>query len=369
MKKRLLLLSFAFCTTFSFAQITISNSDFASAGDTFRVSTAAGFGINDLDSSGANRTWDYSTLTALTQTIDTFVAVGATPLLYQFYFNNQFVYPATKATVATKISVPALPAGVPITLSNAYGFYKVNSTAFSQVGFGATISGIPTSIPYDSLDYVYRFPMNFGNSDSCNYKFQLSIPNIGYLRRRAKRVNVVDGWGTLITPYGSFNTLRVKSTTYATDTIYITQLMFGTQIVQDPSVEYKWIGTNSGIPYLTINANADSIPLITTVRYRDSIRPVISIGLQDIKNPLHHFQVYPNPSEEQSLISFQQETAGKVSVELYHSNGKKVRSLLEATLPEGVNFIPLDLSKESSGLYLIRISNNNFSLSKKISRL
>ena len=250
MKKILLVSLFAFCVSLSQAQITITKNDFAIAGDTFRVSNAAGFGITNVDSTGANMTWDYSTLTALTQTVDTFVSVSSTPFLYQFYFNNAIIYPNTKATVATKINVPALPAGAPITLTNAYGFYKVNTAAFSQVGFGATISGLPTSIPYDSLDYVYRFPMNYGNMDSCKYKFQLSIPNIGYLRRRASRVNEIDGWGTLITPFGTFSTLRVKSTTYATDTIYITSISFGTQIVQAPSVEYKWIGTNSGIPYL-----------------------------------------------------------------------------------------------------------------------
>jgi hypothetical protein len=369
MKKQLLFIAFLINAAISNAQITITNADFATAGDTFRISTSGGFGITDLDSTGPNRIWDYSNLTALSQTIDTFVSVSSTPILYQFYFNNQFLYPLTKATVATKINVPLLPPGVPLTLSNAFGFYKVNSTAFSQVGFGATISGLPTSIPYDSLDFVYRFPMNFGNTDSCNYKFQLSIPNIGYLRRRAKRVNEVDGWGTLITPFGTFSTLRIKSTTYATDTVYISQLMFGTQIVQQPAVEYKWIGTNGGIPYLTINASADSIPIITTVRYQDSIRPVISIGVNEIKNQLEDLTLYPNPTDGAALLSFHQEKAGKVYIEIYESSGKFIRTLFEANLPEGLNYLPVDLSKEAKGLYFVRVKNDDFSISKKINRL
>lgn len=369
MKKTFLLFILALFSIYTKAQITITKNDFAIAGDTFRISNSAGLGISNVDSTGANMTWDYSNLIALNQTVDTFVAVTSTPFLYQLYFNNQFVYPNTKATVATKINVPALPAGAPITLSNAYGFYKVNVAAFAQVGFGATISGLPTSIPYDSLDYVYRFPMNYGNVDSCKYKFQLSLPGIGYLRRRARRVNEVDGWGTLITPFGTFNTLRVKSTTYATDTIYITSLSFGTQIVQQPTVEYKWIGTNSGIPYLTINATADSIPLITSVSYRDSLRQTISIGVKPLENKLADFAIYPNPMNAQSVLTFTQEHAGKVELELYDASGKLIRTLQKGTMPKGLNVYPLDLSKENAGLYFVKIKNESVTLTKKISRL
>lgn len=367
MKKNLLLLCLTLAFAAAKAQITITKNDFAIAGDTFRVSNASGIGINNLDTTGANITWDYSSLTALTQTVDTFVAVSSTPFLYQLYFNNQFTYPNTKATVATKIATPALPPGAPITISNSYGFYKVNTAAFAQVGFGATISGLPTSIPYDSLDYVYRFPMNYLNEDSCKYKFQLSLPGIGYLRRRATRVNIVDGWGTLITPFGTFNTLRVKSTTYATDTIYITQLMFGTQIVQQPTVEYKWIGVNSGIPYLTINATDGPLQTVTSVSYRDSIRPVISIGLAE-QNEINNMLVYPNPADAKSILSFEQKQSGKVKIELYSANGKLIRMLTDAYLPQGLNVIPIDLTAETSGLYFVRIKNDSYSVTKKLSR-
>jgi Secretion system C-terminal sorting domain len=369
MKKIVLLFAITFYFLPASAQITITKNDFAIAGDTFRISTAAGLGITNLDSTGANMTWDYSNLTALTQTVDTFVTVGSTPILYQLYFNNQFIYPNTKATVATKINLPTLPPGAPITLSNAYGFYKVNTAAYAQVGFGATISGLPTSIPYDSLDYVYRFPMNYNNIDSCKYKFQLSIPNIGYLRRRARRVNEVDGWGTLITPFGSFNTLRVKSTTYATDTIYISQLMFGTQIVQQPTVEYKWIGTNGGIPYLTINATADSTPVITSVEYRDSLRPTFSLGTVEQKNSVSELTVYPNPTNDYSLLSFNQKQADKVTVELYNSNGSFIKRIVDTHFPAGNNLIPIDLRAIPAGLYFVHIKGTGFSLTKELSRL
>ncbi len=368
MKKIVLLLSILFIVEKSKAQISITKNDFAVAGDTFRVSNASGIGINNLDSTGANITWDYSSLAALTQSVDTFVAVSSTPFLYQLYFNNQFLYPNTKASVATKIPVPALPAGAPITLSNAYGFYKVNTAAYAQVGFGATISSLPTSIPYDSLDYVYRFPMNFGNQDSCKYKFQLSLPSIGYLRRRATRLNKVDGWGTLITPFGTFNTLRVKSTTYATDTIYISQLMFGTQIIQQPTVEYKWIGVNSKIPYLTINASDGPLKTVTSVTYRDSLRPVFSVGIVD-ENKINALSLFPNPAEAKSLLTFEQKRGGNVSIELYDATGKLVQQVYNNYLPSGLNAFPLDLTGNKSGLYFVRIKNDSFSITKKLNRI
>ena len=369
MKKYILVSSLVLFFGLSKAQITISKNDFANAGDTFRISTASGVGINNVDSTGANMIWDYSSLTSLSQTVDTFVSVASTPALYQFYFNNQFLYPNTKATIATKISLPSIPSGAGITISNAIGYAKVNSISYAQVGFGATISGIPTSIPYDSVDYQYRFPMNYGNVDSCKYKFQISIPSLGYLRRRASRVNHVDGWGTLITPYGTFQTLRVKSFIYATDTIYISAIMFGTQLVQPTSIEYKWIGIHSGIPYLQINANDGVIPTITSVMYRDSLRPSIFTGVNNLENPVSDIEIYPNPSNAQSILSFLQTKSSRVSIEIYDATGKMIDEVYSNMLPEGFTTFSINLSNKATGLYFVRIKNDTFSVVKKLNKI
>src|SRR6185369_9997600 len=79
------------------------------------------------------------------------------------------------------------------------------------------------------------------------------IPNFGYYRKQQTRTNEVDGWGTLITPFGTFNTLRVKSTLNITDSIYLDTLGFGLTIPRQTIVEYKWLAPGKKIPVLEVD--------------------------------------------------------------------------------------------------------------------
>jgi hypothetical protein len=84
--------------------------------DTLRLSVAGPIlpaGVPPLTQRGANQTWNYSALTANSQRVEQFVAVGTLPAFYQLYFgalggNN-------RATVASPQAFP-LPANAPVTL-------------------------------------------------------------------------------------------------------------------------------------------------------------------------------------------------------------------------------------------------------------
>jgi len=115
--------------------------------------------------------------------------------------------------------------------------------------------------------------MNYLNKDSSNSSISLPIPNLGYYGKRQKRVNQVDGWGTLITPYGTFNTLRIKSTLTINDTIYLDTLHAGFTIPRPIAYEYKWFSAGSKIPMLEIDATAAGGNNVTIARvnWRDSL--------------------------------------------------------------------------------------------------
>ena len=75
---------------------------------------------------------------------------------------------------------------------------------------------------------------------------------MGYYGQSGHRVNLVDGWGTLITPFGTFQTLRVISTIDAIDTVYNTSLSAGTNIPRPLKYEFKWLATGKKIPVLNL---------------------------------------------------------------------------------------------------------------------
>lgn len=337
------------------AQITITNSDMPLVNDTLRVSNTGNVGTSDPTLTDTNYTWDYTHLTYLNQKIDTFVSVNTTPFLYQLYFNNSIIYPNTKSDLAVHVATPTLTTG--LTLSDVYNYYKKPSTQYTQTGFGAKINGVPTSVRFDSLDVIYRFPMNYGNEDSCISKYALNVPSLLYYGQRKKRVNEVDGWGTLKTPFGTFQTLRIKTTLYTTDTIYLSALSFGTTINRPTEVQYKWLGANSRIPLLQINTIGSAV---TSVVYRDSARAnLFPSGLAE-KNSNANFVVYPSPVSSEINIDHTLDKTGDVMIELYDIIGNKITTLYSGQQQQGNFHFNANIEKLSlsNGMYILKIVTN-----------
>ena len=321
---------FALIAIASSAQITITKADMPVANDTFRISTATIIGIPDPTITGANYTWDYSTLMPTIQNKDTFFTVSATPFAYQFYFNNSFLYPNYKANVAHKGDNVNFFGQV--TLTSVFNYYKSLTTQYTHLGFGANINGIPTSVKYDSVDVLYHFPLNYLNTDSGVFKYLVNIPTIGSYGQRTKRVNNVEGWGTVITPFGTFQCLKVRSTLYVTDTIYYTNFSQGFKF-SHTDYEYKWLVNGKKIPVLQINKAGSAI---TSVTYLDSLRSgVPQVGI--IENSVNEisFIAYPNPVSDQLNINYSLEKPASVKIELLNVVGQSISTFVDQKQTEG----------------------------------
>ena len=172
---------------------------------------------------GANQTWNYAGLTAISQRVEQYVTVtsvtAATPA-YAFYF-GALLGGVNRATVASPQSLP-LPAGLPVAPTDSYQFFNLSAATaatqdFRSVGFGASLGGVPVPVTYASQaqqDVIYRFPLSFASqADSSNSFFSTptAIATVGYLSQKRKRVNRPDAWGTLTTPFGTFPSHREGS--------------------------------------------------------------------------------------------------------------------------------------------------------------
>jgi gliding motility-associated-like protein len=276
--KKLLLASVIFLNLYHVsAQITITKADMPSLNDNILISVNTSLANFHPDSTGANYTWDYSKLIPDSQRYVKFVSAISTP--YPYFFNSSY---GTRNYTPDALPWSLIGGGAPPT--NAYNFYSNSSASYSIIGAGLTEG--TTAIPefYSAADRVYAFPMNYLNKDSSNSAFSLNLPNQGYYGKRQKRVNHVDGWGTLITPYGTFNALRVKSTLTITDTIYLDTIHAGFAIPRAIAYEYKWFSAGSKIPMLEVDATAAGGNNVTIVRanWRDSamIQPSVSFTEQ-----------------------------------------------------------------------------------------
>lgn len=240
------------------AQISITQSAMPGNNDTIRYSTANGVGLDlKLGTKGSNQTWDYSDLTPTGQDLYSYKSANSTP--YAFYFFNQI-------GLKTADSLGALT----FTFRNIYSFYTKSSSVFKAEGIGYSYSGIPLSSKYSDDDEVYQFPLNYNDSDVSTFHFKFSIPGVNTFAyaQSGKRINDVDGWGSIKTPYKTYNNvLRVKTTLLQVDTI-ITQ--FAKIPVPRPQVIYKWLSADEKIPVLEIaGTEVGGVFTPNQIRYRD----------------------------------------------------------------------------------------------------
>jgi hypothetical protein len=326
MKKIITLVFFLTFSVYSFSQITIGTGDFAAGGDTIRLSIANAAPANtSLATNGANALWDYSGLVPNTQDVDSLLSVTSTGITYAIFFANLPFNP-NRANIAAKGANLAGGGGaVPIT--DVYNYFYNSSSNYKQVGFGATISGVTTPIPYGSKDIVYSFPCNFGNVDSSDSDYSISIPSQGAAVGQQRRVNNVDGWGTLITPFGTFNTLRVVSELTGKDSVFISSIGFGLSFPRTKTREYKWLTTNGKVPVLQINVNVNGQnETVTSIRYKDIYRD-LTVGLANNPQPIDA-KIFPNPSNGENVsIELSTLKNGQCEIGVYAINGTLLKSI------------------------------------------
>jgi len=311
---------------YSFSQISIGTGDFAASGDTLRVSiTNVAPANTSLSTNGVNALWDYSGLVPASQDLDSILAVTSTGAIYSIYFAN-FSFNTNRANLAARgVDLSAAGGAVPIT--DVYNFYYNSSGSYKQIGFGANISGVSTPVPYTNKDIVYTFPCNYGNTDSSDSNYSINVPSQGYAEGQQHRVNHVDGWGTVITPFGTFNALRVVSELTGSDSVFISNFGFGFSFPRTKTREYKWLTTNGKIPVLQINVNVNGQnETVTSIRYRDIYRD-LTVGLTNNPQPIDA-RIFPNPSNGGAVtIALSNLKNGQCEIGVYAINGSLLKSI------------------------------------------
>ncbi len=244
------------CCNFLFfanAQITILSTDLPTAPrvlnnavDTVPVGFSAG-------PKGANQTWNFAGLVQDIAETSTHAVPSSTPL-----GSN---YPGTTNAV---------------TPDNAnYGYFTNSSSAFNCKGLAGDLlgTGTPISVQFSPTFDLYRFPTQFGGAFSSNYGFVQSANNVTvpgspipvYQVRvtfTSTFFDSIDGWGTVITPVGSYNSLRQERIEQSRTLIEFKLTAISpwstADDIRDTTTTYTWLAKESKGPVLTIAYNSTS---------------------------------------------------------------------------------------------------------------
>ena len=295
--------------------------------DTLRQSMAAVVlpaGAPPLSRNGANQTWDYNGLVATAQNVARFSSIPNQPL-YTLTYGSAVSGP-NRATVAATQTLP-LPPGVALPFSDPYQFFRASATEFRSVGYGATVGGTAIPVLFASTneqDVVYRLPLSYASQpDSSRSFFSITVPGTGYLSQRRKRVNKVDAWGTLTTPFGTFATVRVVTRLEDHDSVSVGTTSQGLDLPL--TREYKWLAPGQHVPLLTITTNQiGSQEVVTRVEYRDIYRRIVGPLATTSQLAEAALAVYPNPLAPDQALRLRLPGPGAVTLTATDLAGRRV---------------------------------------------
>lgn len=75
---------------------------------------------------------------------------------------------------------------------------------------------------------------------------------------------------------------------------------------------------------------------------------------------------YPNPANESTTVTFHINNTSQVNLDLYDSQGRNLRTLLDETREPGEHNIRVNLDEFKSGMYLIKLKSGFFKQTKKL---
>lgn len=341
-KKSLLLLGIsAVLTANAQSPITLTNSDMPGSGDTLRYSNAQMSSVGNYTQTGTNYAWNFSSLVPTGQGVRSFKNALSTPYAFFFFGLNEY---------GEKIA-DTLGAG-PIKLTNYYNYYKKQSSpsAYIADGAGITFSSVPVPNYYSDKDELYKFPMSYPKYDSTTFKFSTTSNSLIPIQysKTGYRVTIVDGWGTVTTPFGTANCLRLITTQYSQDSIKNIIVPFPIGFPNNQR-SYQWMVSGGKIPFLEINgALTGSSFNPTQARYRDSSRTIV--GIKEIQTDKDLVIMYPNPVKDKLSLKFNKNLSYELAIA--DIAGKElIKEKVEANSMSN----SIDVSALKPGIYLLRV--------------
>lgn len=359
--KRMLLLSTMLYTSSTFAQITLESTDYLQAGDTARLSQTTDNSI-DFISTGVNSVWDFSNLQAETQSLLDPLLVQDASFLIQMRFGNFAPAKYISDYYNSYAGIPFDQFGnfLPVNIEDIFRFTKIDSDSVSFTGYSMLVEGNDVPFQSDTTEVVMRFPMNFGDSYSGRAYSKVDFNPIfnGIFIQYRQRETVVDGYGSLLTPYGNFNTIRLKHTVNEQDSLYADLLGFATWIPLNLPTQhiYEWWAKGELVPVMKIETqliNGDEV--VTSIEYKDEYRGLTA----QLASETFNISVYPNPSDQ--ILSIETNTNIK-SFQVYSSEGK----LILSTSVDEQNSIQLSTHSIPDGNYLLLVDTTSGKSVQKI---
>lgn len=364
MQKIIFSLCFCLISSFSIAQPVYQSSDFAEIGDEFVESLV--LLENDIDAvraNGMNISWDFSQLSPDAQTENSWVdpdsgnyssfwcILNGIFLGCEDEFQNLTNLAQSNANnFLAELEIDQ------VNISDVLLHYKKTESSFSlpMLGVTAELNGTNLSVPvtYQQPDTLYRFPIQMGNRDTSNSFLFLDLNQFFIdviYTSRVERINEVDAWGQLRTPFANYSeVIRLKSTLTRNDTV----INMGQELpIIDTTMEYKWFAPGVGVPVMQANTRLiNGQEFVQDISYLDTLR---ATSIRDFQE-WNTVQVYPNPTSNELNMDFGAATKD-IEIRVYDLQGREERRVQL----NSASRYTLALDDLAAGVYVVSIRSED----------
>ena len=341
-KTSTLFLAAIFCLAInehSNAQISLLSTDLTEIGDVIvrYNDTIPAYGPVGA---GANQTWDFSNAVNDSTATTTVVSVNSTAFASTFPSSN---YAMTGA-------------------ADSYLFFEHDVNTMTTTGAAGDLlaTGEQIESPFSDALTLHEFPRTYGSFFDDTYAFiteasgaglPLPIPvNRVKLTHTGHVYDTTDAYGTLITPTGTYDALRVKTVDFTTDILEYKLFAFSPWATfsntSDTSVSYSWHAKEE---MLAIAEYAyDSIGNPARFTY-SSVPPVSTVGTNEIASSKNDIVLFPQPADDILCIN-NLRIDETYSAEVFSINGKLIFS-------ERLDDSCLEVHNLTRGMYILRLTD------------
>jgi len=279
---------------------------------------------------GTNMNWDFSGLTTDYVVTVEYVDPAGTPFASNF----------PTATSVTKSG-------------NFYVYNRKDNAGVFEIGQGLTDDMGNLSIRYNSEAKTYNFPLSYAATYDSQFRYNITV-DPGQAGIDSLRISsgvtynfVVDSWGSLTIPAGTFPVTRLIQTITSQDTVSVLTAVTGWQVLNTSTsndIVLFYLNPAKSAPVLIANQNEDEEgnTFYTVQHFADG-----NVNIEEAEQ-LQTIQTFPNPAIDNVNIKIEQNIP--LLTYIYDINGRLVE---QQNMQSGNNV--LDTSKLTSGLYTINI--------------
>jgi hypothetical protein len=337
--KKLYFISLSLFVSFGLnAQILNQSNHAPVIGEMYRTTDVSTVGVTP-GSSGSGVTWDMSAISIGT-TITNFSVVTV---------------PSSSASAYPSASLAIEPS------SGVNNFYSASSSSLKYWGGDIVVSSYNINLNYTSPAVFAAYPVTFSSTNSVSIAGNLSAGASISGSFTGTCTTNADGTGILALPSRTFtNCMRLKITQ---DISFTTSFGNGTLT----QVNYEYYNSLSKTPLFTISTSTIVVPIVgTTNQMAVNINSDYQfVGIKENIKDISNLNLFPNPAKNNFNLSFVNENAEAISLEIINALGQTVRKESLGNTKGMINQ-SVDVSNVEAGVYFVKVNVGERTSTKKL---